>query len=55
MILSFIRTKKLTMRLPLGLLSHLYSLLSFLNDNQKKKKATGTSQKKFFVNENKRM
>ena len=50
MILSFMWAKKMTLHLPLGLPSHLSSLLPFLNDNTKK--ATET---KSFLKENKHM
>ena len=48
MILTFMWTKKLTMHLPLGLPSHLSSLLPFLNDNARNKKGNRNKIQKVF-------
>ena len=48
-ILSFMWTKKLTMHLPLGLPSHLSSLLLFLNDIAKKEKKQHKKSRKVHV------
>ena len=53
MILSFMWTKQLTMHLSLGLLSHLSSLLPFLNDNTNKIKMQQKQVTKSFLKENK--